>query len=966
MTKTIQACLNTDGEDIQQRASEIENTNPNESDPHNGTTKLLSLQNVNGHVKNIKRTIAEKHALETLPRSEKESEDQSTLAEKDALETLPRYEKESEDQSPFAELKTSWSLLFNTTQDIQNGRHIGTIGKFQYLEDFWRYYSYLTKPNELPNEYNLFMFRKEYLPDWEEFPKRASWLVSVPKNIHVNRMWEELLFACVGEYFDEPGMIGVGMTIGSSENTLSIWHADNKEISARVNIGEKLQSLLRLHPSDMKFMFFKGENHTKTLEKGVPKKNLSFFPVLSPHPQFPPEMVSQYMSLLNSQPEIQPEIQPKIQPKIQSEIQPHISSPRTLTPNSLPKEQLEPSKVTSQLPKYQVNEDSLLKHQLKLPSPTHDLEFDSALYEKPVLHDGRPQEIQSKIEPRVLSPIPYLLPKKKRQALEITSQLPKHLPSEFDPVLYDQFPVRAPRSYEIQTETQSDTSSPPPLVPRTLSKNKSQTLQATSRLRKQLPNEDSPSDPEVDLHLTKRSKLSSATYDLESDPVLFDQYAMCDTRSQCPPQISSQYLSLPNPQSKTEQKAQRQNHQHVLQDNVFHPSQSASDLPKHFLSKKNLTSYIGLDKRFTEQSKLLPSVHKLQFDLPSYERGVTYNPRSQFEKDSALMRVSQGIPPINHLLKVEYKKPEPNHCEMSLNERFSRILYQVDELVAKDDMKILGDNTLFDINEKNQFVEKNADGHIGTAPKHAHIAQGYNFIKTGCEYFRHLKEAEEVIAKSNFKGNRLIRHSGVMVIYKPKNFTIYWDQKNMSNLRKSDVIPRMLMVTNWEMGEWAYPGGQPEEYEDDMCSAASRELEEQTGVILKTRPKYSHSVIYRYPKGKKACIGHAYLYVTQNKEEFMHFTFPRRPYKEHIDEVLGLIPMACYYEYDGTAQSIKGLPLYIRKRRFSEVLNFVIPESILLVLYKLGLMSRSELEEICVLSRMTIPNESLKIFTDES
>ncbi|CAM9296036.1 unnamed protein product [Discosporangium mesarthrocarpum] len=57
--------------------------------------------------------------------------------------------------------------------------------------------------------------------------------------------------AVIGEMFEEPNVVGIGMAIRSREDLLSVWNEDNTNQQVRFHIGERLKQVLDLEPSTM-------------------------------------------------------------------------------------------------------------------------------------------------------------------------------------------------------------------------------------------------------------------------------------------------------------------------------------------------------------------------------------------------------------------------------------------------------------------------------------------------------------------------------------------------------------------------------------------------------------------------------------------------------------------------------------------------------------------------------------------
>jgi translation initiation factor 4E len=161
-------------------------------------------------------------------------------------------------------LQTPWTFYYDKRQnkptkyeDYTN--NLQKLGRFNTVEGFWRHYSYLKKPEDIPKGHNLFMFRHNYTPAWETFPKGGTWIIKVrKKNGVISRLWEETLFACIGELFEEPDLVGIMISFRAREDLISVWNKDNSNPDVRFNIGEKLRSILNLDEStQVEYKYFR-------------------------------------------------------------------------------------------------------------------------------------------------------------------------------------------------------------------------------------------------------------------------------------------------------------------------------------------------------------------------------------------------------------------------------------------------------------------------------------------------------------------------------------------------------------------------------------------------------------------------------------------------------------------------------------------------------------------------------------
>merc|ERR1712176_1193825 len=66
---------------------------------------------------------------------------------------------------------------------------------------------------------------------------------------YVDRMWENLILACIGEAFDMPDVVGCVLSSRLKDDVLSVWNLCNRDQTARFRIGEKLKEILNLDPS---------------------------------------------------------------------------------------------------------------------------------------------------------------------------------------------------------------------------------------------------------------------------------------------------------------------------------------------------------------------------------------------------------------------------------------------------------------------------------------------------------------------------------------------------------------------------------------------------------------------------------------------------------------------------------------------------------------------------------------------
>lgn len=97
--------------------------------------------------------------------------------------------------------------------------------------------------------------------DWKD---GGCWILQIKKkDLEIlNRRWEALLFACIGEQIDSDNVIGIVLSKRSKRNLLEFW-IKNREEDMKVKLGEKLRVFLELDPQNLTFYF---KEHSKSLQ----------------------------------------------------------------------------------------------------------------------------------------------------------------------------------------------------------------------------------------------------------------------------------------------------------------------------------------------------------------------------------------------------------------------------------------------------------------------------------------------------------------------------------------------------------------------------------------------------------------------------------------------------------------------------------------------------------------------------
>mmetsp|Transcript_27964 Transcript_27964/g.80246 ORF Transcript_27964/g.80246 Transcript_27964/m.80246 type:complete len:210 (+) Transcript_27964:52-681(+) len=153
-------------------------------------------------------------------------------------------------------LETAWTLWIDkkSTDRREQSAYIEglkQLGTFRTIEEFLRLYAFIKKPSNFPRDFNLLCFRSGHKPMWEEFPHGGCWNYRTRRTDDpedpVDRHWEELLLACLGERFGTPDVVGCVMSSRVKEIALSVWNASNAaDPQLRFRIGEQVRTVLSL------------------------------------------------------------------------------------------------------------------------------------------------------------------------------------------------------------------------------------------------------------------------------------------------------------------------------------------------------------------------------------------------------------------------------------------------------------------------------------------------------------------------------------------------------------------------------------------------------------------------------------------------------------------------------------------------------------------------------------------------
>ena len=102
------------------------------------------------------------------------------------------------------------------------------------------------------------------MPMWENCLEGGCWIIQFKKRQlqELNKRWEAILFACIGEEFEDENVLGAVLSKRSKRNLIELW-VKNRDEEMKIKIGEKLRSIMEMDPQNLTFYF---KEHSKSFQ----------------------------------------------------------------------------------------------------------------------------------------------------------------------------------------------------------------------------------------------------------------------------------------------------------------------------------------------------------------------------------------------------------------------------------------------------------------------------------------------------------------------------------------------------------------------------------------------------------------------------------------------------------------------------------------------------------------------------
>eukprot|EP01118_Nematostelium_gracile_P009129 TRINITY_DN305_c0_g1_i1.p1 TRINITY_DN305_c0_g1~~TRINITY_DN305_c0_g1_i1.p1 ORF type:complete len:406 (-),score=113.62 TRINITY_DN305_c0_g1_i1:26-1183(-) len=145
---------------------------------------------------------------------------------------------------------------------------IKALGKFDNVQDFWRYWNNLQKVVKFPDGTNLRLFKEGIKPMWEDPLNRdgGKWVINSSNKDATNKIWNKLVLALIGEQFQfSEGLCGIVLSVRQKGDTINVWNKSGEN-------QEEIQTTIKELKALLGCQNVKYQLHKTTVEKAE-KKN---------------------------------------------------------------------------------------------------------------------------------------------------------------------------------------------------------------------------------------------------------------------------------------------------------------------------------------------------------------------------------------------------------------------------------------------------------------------------------------------------------------------------------------------------------------------------------------------------------------------------------------------------------------------------------------------------------------------
>jgi translation initiation factor 4E len=157
-------------------------------------------------------------------------------------------------------LNSEWTFWYASRKEkdhhIPYENRLTEISTFSDLRSFLQTYIYLKNVKDIPRNADISLFKKGYLPLWENCPDSGYWFhrFNEEEEKDVNYQWEKIVFALIGEQFNEANILGAVLSIRGRETIIQLWFNYFSYDQIKDGLSEKFKKILGI---EKPMIFFK-------------------------------------------------------------------------------------------------------------------------------------------------------------------------------------------------------------------------------------------------------------------------------------------------------------------------------------------------------------------------------------------------------------------------------------------------------------------------------------------------------------------------------------------------------------------------------------------------------------------------------------------------------------------------------------------------------------------------------------
>ena len=150
-------------------------------------------------------------------------------------------------------LNSEWSFWYASRKEkdhhIPYEARLTEVYTFTTLEEFFNVYLRLKTIEQIERNNDVALFKKGYQPLWESCPDSGFWFYRFKRtddDKDINLKWEKILFALIGEQFDEVHILGAVLSIRGRETIIELWFNFFGYEKIKNHVAQKFREILSI------------------------------------------------------------------------------------------------------------------------------------------------------------------------------------------------------------------------------------------------------------------------------------------------------------------------------------------------------------------------------------------------------------------------------------------------------------------------------------------------------------------------------------------------------------------------------------------------------------------------------------------------------------------------------------------------------------------------------------------------